>query len=692
MRRGPAPPRAKAPMTFEQMAVIKKKISAPSGKPAGMMNFKAPKKYAPGEADDQTNRNNDNRNSDGADNDDEDDENDRPHNSKSRGQKPPPKIKSGRRNLSDVDSDDNVSEVDMGDEVEPFRGKNSRTRRHDDYDDDNYSAHNDKNYNKKPNDNMNRKSNPKDRRDDRHIRRDDEHLDGPDEESENPYDEDQPRRNNNSSQVKSPTDINKLSLMAGKAGIFNFRPILHSTYRELRAFVLSSPPVGNIVRCYIERNRHGSNMLSPVYSLCADLEDGTGRELMVCRKVLRSRSPHYIFSLKSEDLYRKREQRSRLYLGKLRSTDHSEYVLFDNGVMDVPGVTGSNEDYTDDGDEHSEDSQDNKGHDKKGDSDSSLYKQQMAVIYFNTKSRPVPENIRGMEICIPVVSPQPSPGRPASTPLAESKDSSAPVISKALNLQQPFQKIRDSGRQNEMMANKFFILHEKQSKYDPLSSCLVDFKGRANVASVKNFQLVESFPESGFTSGSNGTSAGASRVRTTEDRDRDVILLQMGKATEQCFNLDFRAPLTMLQAFAIAVARIGNDIALQIIVASCVCVSLKYGQHLYVKSSADIRSFKHGLKHSDESARIMLCFFIFPKHCYTILNILKRIRSVSLDNANIEVVQDDAVRDGLTTKALGSGYIGVHQLLNLSFVNITMDTVLRTVDRTVVFIKTLQSN
>jgi Tub family len=30
-------------------------------------------------------------------------------------------------------------------------------------------------------------------------------------------------------------------------------------------------------------------------------------------------------------------------------------------------------------------------------------------------------------------------------------------------------------------------------RYDPLSSCLVDFKGRANMASVKNFQLVESY-------------------------------------------------------------------------------------------------------------------------------------------------------------------------------------------------------
>jgi hypothetical protein len=34
-----------------------------------------------------------------------------------------------------------------------------------------------------------------------------------------------------------------------------------------------------------------------------------------------------------------------------------------------------------------------------------------------------------------------------------------------------------------------------QTRYDPLSSCLVDFKGRATAASVKNYQLIKSAPE-----------------------------------------------------------------------------------------------------------------------------------------------------------------------------------------------------
>ena len=39
------------------------------------------------------------------------------------------------------------------------------------------------------------------------------------------------------------------------------------------------------------------------------------------------------------------------------------------------------------------------------------------------------------------------------------------------------------------------VLHQRESKYDRLSSCLVDFKSRAVCASVKNFQIVQSEPE-----------------------------------------------------------------------------------------------------------------------------------------------------------------------------------------------------
>jgi hypothetical protein len=75
--------------------------------------------------------------------------------------------------------------------------------------------------------------------------------------------------------------------------IFNFRPLLRATYRVLRDFVLTPCEKNIVTRCYIERSIKASEMFAPRYSLCADLEDGTGRELIVCKKILTSRSAHY---------------------------------------------------------------------------------------------------------------------------------------------------------------------------------------------------------------------------------------------------------------------------------------------------------------------------------------------------------------------------------------------------------------
>lgn len=63
--------------------------------------------------------------------------------------------------------------------------------------------------------------------------------------------------------------------------------------------------------------------------------------------------------------------------------------------------------------------------------------------------------------------------------------------------------------------------------YDPLSSCLVDFQGRATVASVKNFQLIISTPMIDHPVARNRgpTIAWATSDNNTEE---DVIF-QMGK-------------------------------------------------------------------------------------------------------------------------------------------------------------------
>lgn len=97
---------------------------------------------------------------------------------------------------------------------------------------------------------------------------------------------------NNNNEGESSLESSNPPSPAGEV-VFNFRPLLKATYRVLRDFVLSPAAKGVITRCYIERTLKAAEFFVPRYSLCADLEDGTGRELIVCRKIMTSRTPHY---------------------------------------------------------------------------------------------------------------------------------------------------------------------------------------------------------------------------------------------------------------------------------------------------------------------------------------------------------------------------------------------------------------
>ena len=233
---------------------------------------------------------------------------------------------------------------------------------------------------------------------------------------------------------------------------------------------------------------------------------------------MRSRSPHYVFSLKAEDLWRKREQRSRLYLGKLRATSSNSYVLYDNGICEAPveddsffesrelGIDASSSQEKDSSSLARKSERDKKGPGASSD-DMSLYRSELMALQFNSKARPTPPGKRGTEVCIPCSS--------------VSADQKA-KLPNAYCIEGPFNKVRTELRQNSMYAQSCFFLHEKTSRYDPLSSCLVDFKGRANMASIKNVQFVVSEPLSEVTSQSSQD------AQLKMDGDKDFVL-QLGK-------------------------------------------------------------------------------------------------------------------------------------------------------------------
>mgnify|MGYP000657261236 CR=1 FL=1 len=106
-----------------------------------------------------------------------------------------------------------------------------------------------------------------------------------------------------------------------------------------------------------------------------------------------------------------------------------------------------------------------------------------------------------------------------------------------------------------MMEERLFVAHLKMSKYDPLSSCLVDFKERATCSSVKNYQLIRSFPRD-LEKRNRYYAEGAPGYGLVNDPDKpQPVLLQMGKVGKHCYNADFQHPFSLLQAFAISLCR-----------------------------------------------------------------------------------------------------------------------------------------
>ena len=105
----------------------------------------------------------------------------------------------------------------------------------------------------------------------------------------------------------------------------------------------------------------------------------------------------------------------------------------------------------------------------------SLYRTQLALVRINSRQRPQPSGHKGFDVVIPSLMLHPSTKKAA-----------------LLNLSETLSRIqsgeRKSSEEDDMKC--IVMMQEKKSRFDPISSCLVDFHGRASVASVKNFQVM----------------------------------------------------------------------------------------------------------------------------------------------------------------------------------------------------------
>ncbi|RLN56692.1 hypothetical protein BBJ29_006328 [Phytophthora kernoviae] len=279
---------------------------------------------------------------------------------------------------------------------------------------------------------------------------------------------------------------------------------------------------GQIVKCFIERNDSGQNKLAPIYTLLLEVNSSSGRPIMYARKKATSRiTSHYVISMNRDDLFLSRMMRSHQYIGKLRSsTSMMEYCLYDQG--DNPEDLDSDCEVDDD-------------------LRQSIRAELAMIRYHNTK-KPYP---RKMEVVIPTIVDN-GAGYLEWRP-----------ISRDQMMEEHIRNITAAGGQNVMDASNFVFFHKRETKYDPLSSCIVDFRSRATCVSVKNFQLVHSEPTSGQMRDQyrKAFPEYVYEDQGTVSLPQEHVLLQLGKVGKDCFNMDFQYPLSMLQAFAISLSR-----------------------------------------------------------------------------------------------------------------------------------------
>ena len=255
-----------------------------------------------------------------------------------------------------------------------------------------------------------------------------------------------------------------------------------------------------------------------------------------------------MISTNVDDLYKKRGERSRHYMAKLRANaGGTEYTLFDSGAS--PKEMGLNGDSDEEKSAYSEDARSpvNLTAEQKKN-----LRRELCCIHYEVISKK-DKSVRKMTACIPYVK---GVGGPVESEPSGRRETAnwQPLLSRD-GMTPSFARIRYQKASNVLLSDRLFCLHQRESKYDPLSSCLVDFKERANCASVKNFQMIKSAPQDGQKLEKYYGQGFAGFGEEEGEEAPTPVLLQMGKVGKHCFNMDFQYPLNMLAAFGICLSR-----------------------------------------------------------------------------------------------------------------------------------------
>ena len=280
------------------------------------------------------------------------------------------------------------------------------------------------------------------------------------------------------------------------------------------------------VRFFIERKKSGfiGKKLTSTYKLYAgDFLKTKGSPMVYAKRVFSVGTSHFVISSREDDLSRDRSCRSEHYIGKLRSNkDKDEYCLYDNGVSSneyeqAKGLSGLK-----DGDE------------------SEIYGREdirrcLGVIIYRNRNE---MSEKFMEASIPQIILE-KDDKPWDWP-----DERLPGIEHE-PLVDVFRRLRISDTQNIAKYDKIQCYESIDRSANSTPHALENFQHECTKSSVKNFQLVE-------------TKAGVS-TRKRKGLDKEHVVLQFSKVSENVYSLDVQFPLSISQALGICLSRFDTN-------------------------------------------------------------------------------------------------------------------------------------
>ncbi|CAG9331558.1 unnamed protein product [Blepharisma stoltei] len=252
----------------------------------------------------------------------------------------------------------------------------------------------------------------------------------------------------------------------------NVREVLAQEMTDMKKFLTNPIPRGIMLQCNIRREKAGFGRLYPKYYL--HISDGM-TFLLAGKKRGGNRTSNYMITSNQKEF----SVKSPSYLGKVRSNFiGTEFHLFDTGIN--PKHKGANP---------------------------MNAREELGIVLYQSNILGS-KGPRKMRVLIPAVN-----------------NAGDHYVWKPMNKDDGMLKQYNAGNTSGM-----FCFFNKPPKWNEhVQAFVLNFNGRVDRASVKNFQLID-------------------------DRDENKVYMQFGRVGDQNFNMDFQWPFSPLQAFGVALS------------------------------------------------------------------------------------------------------------------------------------------